>query len=81
MSAEGCLIATPKDRFRRPPMHLLMCNGAHQRFIGLAARRLQRALTHLADNTLQHGIAPEVTQCLRRAEAHRKMPFMLQGKK
>jgi len=24
---------------------------------------------------------PEVTQCLRRAEAHWKMPFMLQGKK
>ena len=56
-------------------MHLLVCNGAHQRLIGLALRRLQRKRPHLANDALEGGITPEVTQSLRRAEAHLKTSF------
>jgi hypothetical protein len=56
-------------------MHLLMGNGANQSLIGLAPRGLQRERPHLADDTLQHGITPKVSQGLRRAEAHRKTSF------
>jgi hypothetical protein len=42
-------------------MHLLMRDGAHQSLIGLAPRWFQGERPHLADDALQHGIAPEVS--------------------